>query len=215
MDRPSTRPGAAGWSNGSDIMKYLYSESTTSLSARFDFELVSSAMLNQPGLQLAHDTSDPFTGNYPSSKYPYAYEVFGNNGTTTLNGLTNSGGNTSLNDLSDASTVLNDLMEPYAGNSQQFKGSDHLPVVADYLIASIPGDYNNDGIVDAADYVVWRTGLGTTYAQSDYDVWRAHFGQTAANGAGTIANAAVPEPKAIMLLMIASACSLLGRGRAT
>ncbi len=39
-------------------------------------------MLNQPGLQLARDTADPYTGNYPSSIYPYAYEVFGNNGTT-------------------------------------------------------------------------------------------------------------------------------------
>ena len=40
------------------------------------------------------------------------------------------------------------------------------------------GDYNRDGTVDAADYVVWRSGLGTTYTQADYDVWRANFGQT-------------------------------------
>ncbi len=32
--------GASGWSNGSDTLKYLYSESSTSLSARFDFQLV-------------------------------------------------------------------------------------------------------------------------------------------------------------------------------
>ena len=82
--------GAAGWTNSSNNWKYLYSESTTSLSRRYDFELVSSAMLNQPGVQLAHDTSDPFTGNFPSSKYPYAYEVFGNNATTSLSGVINS-----------------------------------------------------------------------------------------------------------------------------
>jgi hypothetical protein len=49
----------------------------------------------------------------------------------------------------------------------------------------VPGDYNYDnydGVVDAADYVVWRNGLGTTYTQTDYDVWRANFGQTSANG---------------------------------
>ena len=78
--------GAAGWTNNTGNLNYLYSESSTTLNARFDFQLVSGAMLNQPGLQLAADTSDPFTGNFPSSKYPYAYEVFGNNGTTALNG---------------------------------------------------------------------------------------------------------------------------------
>jgi hypothetical protein len=39
----------------------------------------------------------------------------------------------------------------------------------------IPGDFNASGIVDTADYVVWRNGLGTTYTQADYDTWRANF----------------------------------------
>ena len=39
----------------------------------------------------------------------------------------------------------------------------------------LPGDFNGDGAVDAADYVVWRMGLGTTYSQADYDVWRAQL----------------------------------------
>ena len=39
------------------------------------------------------------------------------------------------------------------------------------------GDFNLDGTVDAADYVVWRNGLGTTYTQSDYDVWRPTSGK--------------------------------------
>jgi hypothetical protein len=42
---------------------------------------------------------------------------------------------------------------------------------------SIPGDFNDDGIVDAADYVVYRKGL----AQGSYETWRAHFGTTNAN----------------------------------
>jgi autotransporter-associated beta strand protein len=65
------------------------------------------------------------------------------------------------------------------------------------------GDFNNDGKVDAADYVVWRKGLGTTYTQDDYDVWRAHFGQTAGPGSAAGANAAVPEPATLVLLMFA------------
>ena len=36
-----------------------------------------------------------------------------------------------------------------------------------------PGDYNGNGTVDAADYVVWRKGLGTTHTQGDFNVWCA------------------------------------------
>jgi hypothetical protein len=63
----------------------------------------------------------------------------------------------------------------------------------------LSGDFNIDGTVNAADYVVWRNGLGTTYTQDDYDVWRAHFGETAGSlgataGLPSSANPAVPEP---------------------
>jgi hypothetical protein len=47
-----------------------------------------------------------------------------------------------------------------------------------FTVAS-PGDFNVDGRVDAADYVVWRKGLGTIYTSSDINMWRAHFGETA------------------------------------
>ncbi len=66
----------------------------------------------------------------------------------------------------------------------------------------VPGDYNGDGIVDAADYVVWRKGLGTTFVQSDYDTWRDHFGQTAVSSSGAITNSAVPEPASIVTLIV-------------
>jgi hypothetical protein len=62
----------------------------------------------------------------------------------------------------------------------------------------LPGDFNNSNIVDAADYIVWRTTLGTSVQpfsgadgngngivdQSDYDVWRANFGRSTPVGAG-------------------------------
>lgn len=41
---------------------------------------------------------------------------------------------------------------------------------------SIPGDFNFNGAVNAADYVRWRDGLGGVYTQNDYGLWRAHFG---------------------------------------
>lgn len=67
------------------------------------------------------------------------------------------------------------------------------------------GDFNGDGTVNAADYVVWRKGLGTTYTQNDYNAWRAHFGQTAGSGAAAASPSqiAVPEPSSAFLLLVA------------
>jgi len=62
------------------------------------------------------------------------------------------------------------------------------------------GDYNENGIVDAADYVVWRKNDGT---QEGYDMWRANFGRTAGTGAAGSASAAVPEPATLLLLLVA------------
>ncbi|HEY2251608.1 MAG TPA: PEP-CTERM sorting domain-containing protein, partial [Planctomycetaceae bacterium] len=78
----------------------------------------------------------------------------------------------------------------------------------------IPGDFNGNGVVDAADYVVWRKGLETIYTQADYDVWRVHFGQTAGSGAGAMTNAAVPEPTTLVLLLFAATAGCFRRGRA-
>ena len=74
-------------------------------------------------------------------------------------------------------------------------------------LGGLAGDYNDDGRVDAADYVVWRKTLGTAYqlpnegpgvtpgmvTQEDFNVWRAHYGETA--GAGQSA----AEPYAITM----------------
>jgi hypothetical protein len=73
----------------------------------------------------------------------------------------------------------------------------------------LPGDYNNDGVVDNADYIVWRKGLGTMFAPNGYDVWRAHFGETAAGvgsaltASGSLSSGAlgVPEPSGLVLAL--------------
>jgi hypothetical protein len=79
------------------------------------------------------------------------------------------------------------------------------------IISQLAGDYNADGVVDAADYVAWRHGLGITYTQADYDLWRANFGQTAGSGAAGYAlrasaeplSAGVPEPSALLMSLTA------------
>ena len=62
----------------------------------------------------------------------------------------------------------------------------------------LPGDFNGNGVVDAADYTLWQDGLGTTYTQADYVVWRDNFGSSAGGGA----SAAVPEPTCWMMMVI-------------
>ena len=71
-------------------------------------------------------------------------------------------------------------------------------------LGPIPGDFNADRTVDAADYVVWRQGLGTIYTQDDYNVWRTNFGKPGGSGSGVSVNAAVPEPAASVLLILAA-----------
>lgn len=74
----------------------------------------------------------------------------------------------------------------------------------------LPGDFNADGVVDAADYAVWRDGLGTTYTAADYTTWKNNYGATNVNIVGSATS--VPEPAMAMLLVIALAGSF-GRRR--
>jgi hypothetical protein len=93
-------------------------------------------------------------------------------------------------------------------------------------IGSAPGvigDYNGNGVVDAADYVVWRDHLGQVVAlpnrdpangsgaisAADYTSWRSHFGASG-SGAAVAFSEGVPEPSASLLLLL-GVCGLLMR----
>ncbi len=84
----------------------------------------------------------------------------------------------------------------------------------------VPGDYNGDQVVDAADYVIWRKNFGGSGPAGDgtgpggdgipdgvvdghdYDFWRARFGNTSGSGSGAV-NGAVPEPGSAVLALLA------------
>jgi hypothetical protein len=127
-------------------------------------------------------------------------------GTIVQGGLTAAG----WENLAEA--VLADGTRHIYGNGTVLGGTGNQTFELTSL--TVPGDYNGNGIVDAADYVVWRKGLGTTYTQNDYNVWRANFGRTAGSGSAAIATAAVPEPVTVVLLMFAAASWCLLRRRA-
>ena len=144
-------PTTVTWANVSgDNARYLYADSTASLTSRIDMQLPNALMYavynSKGGVQIAPDTADPFdSSNFPSAQYPYAFETFGNDGSTTLNSSSTSASNHSLNDLAsttpNAATVYTDLEEagdtvsPIGGT---FVGSDHYPIFGDYNIVVPP-----------------------------------------------------------------------------
>jgi hypothetical protein len=95
-------------------------------------------------------------------------------------------------------------------------------------IATDDADFNNDGVVDAADYVLWRkfentTGTGTqptgdangdtNVDNLDYNIWKQQFGDTSGPGGG--AGGQVPEPATAVMLSFAALFALHRRGRWT
>ena len=98
------------------------------------------------------------------------------------------------------------------------------PRIGDAPVVGNGGDYNDDGTVNAADYVAWRDKLGTSGTpgsvigdgtgddlmgtpdgdvdQFDYNFWRSRFGNVIPGSGSTIA-ASVPEPASALLLTIA------------
>jgi hypothetical protein len=79
----------------------------------------------------------------------------------------------------------------------------------------LDGDYNSDGKVDAADYVVWRKDPAAHGGDpAGYDTWRTNFGRTLAPGSGNVLGA-VPEAGSAALVILAAACwSIAWRKRA-
>ena len=76
------------------------------------------------------------------------------------------------------------------------------------VVAAPSGDYNNDGFVDAADYVVWRTGDGVPSTPEYYNYWRHNFGKVV-GGAGS--SEAIPEPCGVFLASLGSVVLALRR----
>lgn len=82
----------------------------------------------------------------------------------------------------------------------------------EFGVAALAGDFNADGRVDAADYTVWRDGLGSAYTAADLAIWRMHFGESLGSGSGALGSAsAVPEPAAFWLLLVGIGFSMLRR----
>lgn len=99
----------------------------------------------------------------------------------------------------------------------------------------LPGDYNDDDVVDAADYTVWRDNLGSNFDlngngdeagaslglvdDADFEFWKLNFGDTAGAGSGSAGAVdglnAVPEPTSWMVaISLALVCQRRNRPHA-
>jgi hypothetical protein len=87
-----------------------------------------------------------------------------------------------------------------------------IPGDVAYVSGGVLGDYNNNGTVDAADYVLWRNGgplqnesaTPGSVTPEDYTFWRSRFGSTSGSGAA-IGGAVVPEPATWISALFAAA----------
>jgi fibronectin-binding autotransporter adhesin len=89
----------------------------------------------------------------------------------------------------------------------------------DLLITStggMPGDHNQDGKVNAADYVLWRNDPASYGGPGGYTAWRANFGNPPGSGSG-LEGGGVPEPAgatlALMTLLLGCSPRFKFRGK--
>jgi hypothetical protein len=97
--------------------------------------------------------------------------------------------------IGDISSLNFTTAEAQAGLSIQY-------ILAEGLTgtSAVGGDYNSNGVVDAADYTIWRNAFNTAVMlpnqnpaavtpnlvdQEDYNFWKTQFGQSATPGAET------------------------------
>ena len=94
------------------------------------------------------------------------------------------------------------------------------------VVEALAGDFNGDGMVNLADYTVWRDAMGgvedaqllagngtgdNIVDAGDYQLWKANFGSTLDNA--TFAPQHVPEPKTLILCGTLVIVAMLRRTR--
>lgn len=118
------------------------------------------------------------------------------------------------NDLTDGGSFFVDnlLLEVFATEADMLStpNPNPRPLAQDFS----PGDYNNNGVVDAADYTTWRDNVGAAegtlpndtdggvIGDPQYNTWVANFGDVTPDPFGPPVAVAVPEPGSVILAMV-------------
>ncbi|WP_442484567.1 glycoside hydrolase family 10 protein [Aeoliella sp. SH292] len=103
---------------------------------------------------------------------------------------------------------------PLASGTQELvvPGASAVELLVDRRPLASP-DFNGDGFVNLADYVVWRDNLGSTVdlradfdndqlvGPTDYLAWKRYFGMPSANSQSGVGSAQVPEPMSLVAVI--------------
>jgi autotransporter-associated beta strand protein len=167
-------------------------------------------------IELGGTTAGNGTGNYDQL--------------SVLNTATVNGGTLNVNLINGFTPHVGDLFEiltstaltvgtPFAASLPQaptgaawevrYRTADSQNIELALVSAGVQGDYNHDGKVDPADYVLWRknpSGFGGNPA--GYNAWRSNFGTGAGSGSA-LGAASVPEPTTGTVIWILGSAFLL------
>jgi PEP-CTERM motif len=159
--------------------------------------------------QLKEVTYDPAAANWLILNFDGSYDPGSDMGTNSTTAL--SLGATPGSDLSGMITAFG--LYVTGPGTRRF---DTFEIDGVSSSQAVPGDYNGNSTVDAADYTIWRDTLGSTtdlrangdttgasantIDQADYAFWKAHFGNPSGSGSGAVG---VPEPATVLLLGLA------------
>jgi microcystin-dependent protein len=103
--------------------------------------------------------------------------------------------------------LTNRLLGQQIGTESVALTAAQVPAHTHTFSESLPGDFNADGEVDAADYIAWRKGL-VAQTTPNYNLWRTNFGRTLSGSGG---NAPIPEPTTLALVLLISAAAATRR----
>jgi hypothetical protein len=129
--------------------------------------------------------------------------------------------------LADGQYWLETEIDPFDLLQETNDSNNITRVMVDLVVPEptiMPGDFNGDDVVNAADYIVWRKMLGRNVARGtsadgdgdgvvemeDLDVWREEFGMAAPGGGSSV----VPEPSTALALVSLLVCVTMRRRRA-
>ncbi|HEY3395165.1 MAG TPA: matrixin family metalloprotease [Lacipirellulaceae bacterium] len=177
--------------NRSDVDFYSF---TTSAPALLNAFLKPLGGVFSQGLE--EDTQSLFDANARSN---LSLSVFADDGTTLLS-FANAAGNGQVESISDLTLATAGTYYVRVTGASLNVQLYQLQLSAMALSFGCCGDYNHDGAIDAADYVLWRKNDGT---QDGYNTWRANIGRTA--GGGAMSKATAPEPATARLIVLGAA----------
>jgi hypothetical protein len=143
-----------------------------------------------------------------------------------VGGNLNLGASTDILDITGSGQGLSWVIATYAGVlTGQFNNvtpgytvnygtGTNSQITLNKAASGVNGDFNDDGIVDAGDYLTWRknngtsnalpnsNGLGTPIDSSYYALWRNNFGKPSGRGSSILfGGGAVPEPAGLLLAL--------------